>query len=92
MSQLIAARRAAPGLAGNAIKSFATENPHVLGYVRSGDGQDVCVLANFSDDPQDVSADQFLEMAPRLTDLITGESFHVRTGVTLAAHQILWLA
>ena len=64
MTQLIAARRAAPGLAGNAIKSFPTENPHVLGYVRNGNGQVICVLANFSDDPQEVSADQFLEMAP----------------------------
>ncbi len=91
MKQLIEARRAAPGLAGNAIKSVATENPHVLGYVRSGGGQDVYVLANFSDMPQKLSADQFLEMAPRMTDLITGEPFHVRTGVTLTAHQILWL-
>ena len=92
MKQLIDARRAAPGLAGNAIQSFATENKHVLGYLRSAQGQDVCVLANFSDVPQDVPADQFLMTAPRMTDLITGESFHVRTGVTLAAHQILWLS
>lgn len=91
MTQLIAARRAAPGLAGNAIKSFPTENPHVLGYVRNGNGQVICVLANFSDEPQEVSADQFLEMAPRMTDLITGESFHVRSDVSLASHQILWL-
>jgi len=91
MTQLIAARRSAPGLAGNAIKRFPTANPHVLGYVRSGNGQEVCVLANFSDDPQEVPADQFLEMAPRITDLITGETFLVRSGVSLAAHQILWL-
>lgn len=92
MTELIAARRAAPGLAGNAIKSFQTRNPYVLGYVRSGNGQVICVLANFSDDPQEVSADQFLEMSPRLTDLISGETFLVRSGVSLAAHQILWLS
>lgn len=91
MKQLIDARRAAPGLAGNAIRPFPTDNPHVLGYVRSGGGQEICVLANFADDGQEIPADQFLDMPPRMTDLIAGESFHVRTGVTLAAHQILWL-
>lgn len=92
MTQIINARRAAPGLAGNAIRSFPTGNPHVLGYIRSAHGQTICVLANFSDDPQEVPAQQFLEMPPRMTDLITHESFHVRTAVTLAAHQILWLS
>lgn len=92
MRQLIAARRASPGLAGNAISRFATENPHVLGYLRQGAGQEICVLANFADTPQEISADQFLEMAPRRTDLITGDSVHVRTGVTLLAHQIVWLS
>ena len=92
ITRLIETRRATPALAGNAITRFATENPHVLGYVRSGHGQDVYVLANFADDAQVVAADQFLQTAPRMTDLITGDSHHVRAGVTLAAHQIVWLA
>jgi amylosucrase len=92
MKQLIDARRAAPGLAGNAIRPFPTDNPHVLGYLRSGGGQEICVLANFADNAQEVAADQFLDMPPRMTDLIAGESYHVRTNVTLAAHQILWLS
>lgn len=92
MKQMIDARRAAPGLAGNAIRSFATDNAHVLGYVRSGGGQEICVLANFGDDSQQITADQFRELPPRMTDLITGETYHTRTGVTLAAHQIVWLA
>ncbi|MEJ6398566.1 alpha-amylase family protein [Yoonia sp. 208BN28-4] len=96
MTQLIAARRAAPGLAGNAIEGFATRNPHVLGYVRQGTGdvteQKICVLANFADSPQDIAADPFIATLPRMTDLISGQSFHVRQGITLAAHQIVWLA
>lgn len=92
MKRMIDARCNAPGLAGNAIEGFDTDNPHVLGYVRSGGGQEICVLANFSDDAQAIDADQFVGTAPRLTDLITGESYHVRTGVTLQSHQIVWLS
>lgn len=92
MKRMIEARRAAPGFSGNAIKSFATDNPHVLGYVRSGYGQKIYVLANFADEPQEIAADQFLGATPRMTDLISGLSFHTRTGVTLGAHQILWLS
>ncbi|MEN8831559.1 MAG: alpha-glucosidase C-terminal domain-containing protein [Pacificibacter sp.] len=92
MKRMIDARCNAPGLSGNAIDGFDTDNPHVLGYVRSGGGQEICVLANFSDDTQVIDADQFVGTAPRLTDLITGESYHVRTGVTLQSHQIVWLS
>lgn len=91
MKQLIAARRAAPALAGNAIHSFDTQNRHVLGYVRTGDGPPVYVLANFADTPQALDAQRFLATAPRMTDLIAGEAFQMRTGLTLKPHQILWL-
>ncbi|MFK7889679.1 MAG: amylosucrase [Granulosicoccus sp.] len=91
MKRLVAARRAAPGLAGNRIENFTTDNPHVLGFVRRGDVQTIVVLANFSDIAQDVAADKFLITPPRMTDLISEESMHVRTGVRLAAHQIVWL-
>ena len=92
MKQLIDARRSAPGLSGNAIRSFDTQNPHVLGYVRNGEGQEIYVLANFADTPQILDPQRFLETMPRLTDLITGEAFHVRTGVSLGPHQTVWLA
>lgn len=91
MKRMIDARRSAPGLSGNAIAGFPTGNAHVLGYVRSAGGENVYVLANFSDLQQHVGADQFTGTPPRMTDLIAGESFHARTGITLAAHQILWL-
>ncbi|MFT7146690.1 MAG: amylosucrase [Yoonia sp.] len=92
MKRLIETRRKPPALAGNAITNFATKNPHVLGYVRSDNRQDVYVLSNFADDAQVVAADQFLQTAPRLKDLITDDSFHVRASVILAVHQIVWLA
>lgn len=91
MTRLIGARQAAPGLAGNAIKGFSTQNRHVLGFVRSAGGQEICVLANFADDTQFVIAEQFLETAPRMTDLISRESYHTRRGISLAPHQIMWL-
>ncbi|WP_207510507.1 alpha-amylase family glycosyl hydrolase [Cognatiyoonia koreensis] len=92
MQRLIAARKSAPGLAGNAIAPFPTGNTHVLGYTRSTDDQTIHVLANFADDPQDILAQHFIATPPRMTDLITGEAFHVRTGITLPAHRILWLS
>jgi len=92
MTQLIAARKAATALAGNAISPLPTDNKHVLGYTRSHNGQSVHVLANFGDDPQTIPAAQFIATPPRMTDLITGQDFHVRAGVTLAAHQIVWLS
>lgn len=92
MTRLIAARRAAAGLAGNQITGLTTDNPHVLGYVRQAAGQTIYVLANFSDDPQDIAAPQLIQTPPRMTDLISGAVFHMRRGVTLPAHQIVWLA
>lgn len=91
MKRLIAARQEAVGLSGNAIEGFVTANSHVLGYQRQAGGQTIYVLANFADTPQEVAAAQFIGTPPRMTDLITGVSFHVRAGLTLDAHQIVWL-
>jgi amylosucrase len=91
MKRLIAARQSAPGLSGNAITGFGTHNPHVLGYMRRAAGQEILVLANFSDDPQDLAAPRFGKMPPRMRDLIGGRVYEMRTGITLAAHEIVWL-
>lgn len=91
MKRLIAARRAAPGLAGNAIEAFATGNQSVLGYQRGAGEQSIYVLANFGDDAQDIEADKFMMTPPRMTDLLTGDSHHTRMGIKLEPHQILWL-
>lgn len=91
MTRLIKARRSTPGLSGNAIDGLTTDNPHVLGYVRRAEGQSVYVLANFADSPQHIPAAQLLETPPRATDVISGQVYQMRAGLTLTAHQIVWL-
>lgn len=91
MKRLIAARRAAPALAGNDISGFTTGNPHVLGYIRRVVNAEVCVLANFEDTAQQITAAQFTGWPLQMTDLISGAALVPGTGLTLAPHQVLWL-
>ena len=88
---LIETRRATPGLAGGWIEGVPTGNPHVLAYKRYGEESGVMVVANFADDPQTIASDVFVTMPPRVDDLVSGESFHLRVGLTLRAHQFVWL-
>ena len=92
MTRMIDARRIAAGLAGNAIAGFETNNPHVLGFVRSGGGQDIYVLANFSDGAQWIDGKWFGGFGPAVRDLIADRPYNLEGGVPLAAHQIVWLA
>ena len=36
-------------------------------------------------------ASRLAALPPRLADLVSGESLHLRLGVTLAAHRFVWL-
>ena len=91
MRHLIELRRATPGLAGGWIEGLPTGNPHVLAFKRFGEESGVMVVANFADDPQTVPATVFATMPPRVADLVSGESLHLRTGLSLRAHQFVWL-
>lgn len=91
MTRMIEARKNASAFAGNAIAQFVTGNPHVVGYTRHGGGQKVCVLANFADTPQNIASQMFPEVGREARDLITGQAFDLSAGVTLEAHQIVWL-
>lgn len=91
LTHLIALRKATPALADRQTRFFDTYNPHVLGFIRN---EQVIVLANFYDWPQNVHRDvlaAYLPLAEQLTDLVTGRVYTVREVLTLEAYQVMWL-
>ena len=91
LKHLIALRRETAEFSGNAIAGFDTDNRHVLGYLRPGQGASVLVLANFADGPQTIVGATFATQPPRMLDLIAGESHHLRADLTLRPRQVMWL-
>ncbi|HEY3312750.1 MAG TPA: alpha-amylase family glycosyl hydrolase [Anaerolineales bacterium] len=56
LQKLIRLRKKLPAFSGGELELIATENQHVLGYVRTHGGKRVLVLANFSEQPQAIPA------------------------------------
>jgi amylosucrase len=63
----------------------------VLGYQRPGDGEAVLVLANVSDEAQEVAPERFGGFAPEAVDLVTEIAVDLREGFRLAPLQFVWL-
>ncbi|MCA0456161.1 MAG: cyclomaltodextrinase C-terminal domain-containing protein [Chloroflexi bacterium] len=92
LKQVIAARKAAPELAGGQAVFFDCGNGHILSYTRS---RKVLVLANFSEHPQSVSANALRAQLPQLVtsavDVVTGQTVSIAETLTLNPYQFLWL-
>lgn len=88
---LIAIRKRTDLFAGNALTVFDAVNDHVLGYQRPGDGEAVLVLANVSDEAQEVAPERFGGFAPEAVDLVTEIAVDLREGFRLAPLQFVWL-
>jgi amylosucrase len=91
LNHLIALRQSTPELGGGSIMDFETSVASVLGYQRPGAEASVLVLANFGDAGCVLPARLFAAMPARAHDLVSGEHFHLRNGITLKAHQSIWL-
>ncbi|MHC5796955.1 amylosucrase [Lacisediminihabitans sp. FW035] len=91
LTRLIEVRGYTTEFAGGTLVPFTTHNPHVLGYQRPGPDTIVLVLANFSDAPEEVSAETLSGMPDRATDLVNGHVVTLSGGVTLGARRFLWL-
>ena len=91
LRRLIDLRKHLPVLQGGQLKSFWTQNPAVLGYLREHDGKRLLVLGNFSEALQTVSASVLSALPENLIDLIGNSAFDSRQGITLAPYQMLWL-
>ncbi len=87
---LIEVRSCTSEFAGGRLVPFHTNNPSVLGYQRPGPDTTVVVLANFSDEPAEVSAKTLSGLPDRATDLVNGHVLTFSGGITLGAHRFLW--
>lgn len=88
---LIRLRKTTPALGGTQLVSFNARNPHVLGYWR-GEQERVLVLANFSEQPQTVSALTLSALPELVVDLITHEPMSIVNGIKLEPYQFVWLS
>ena len=95
LHRLIDVRAATPEFAGGHLVPFDTHNPHVLGYQRPGEWQGtpstVVVFANFSDEPESISASTLDGLPAQVTDLVVGTSHDLTGGLTLPAWSFVWM-
>jgi amylosucrase/maltose alpha-D-glucosyltransferase/alpha-amylase len=68
-----------------------TGNPHIFGYFRVHDGQNILCLANFSESPQDLSALRLRQLGLRktFTDLIAGRPIVAAERLTVEPLQFM---
>lgn len=94
LHQLIALRKSTPALNGEPPIFISTENPHVLGYLRRKDDEQILLLHNFSDNPQEISGNTlrlYGKHRKPFIDLVSGESFEKEADFTLTPYQFVWL-
>ena len=96
LQRLLALRTREPALCGSDTEFITTGNPHVFGYARRGSGQRLLVIANFSEHPQEIGADQWQQWraqarGDRFTDLLTGQAHSAEQALRLDAYQCVWL-
>ncbi|HWQ13345.1 MAG TPA: alpha-amylase family glycosyl hydrolase [Roseiflexaceae bacterium] len=94
LRHLIALRQEHEALYDGAMAVVDTGNPHLFGFVRSHAGWRVLVVANFSEQPQQMEANRLRVYGPgyRFTDLITGAERSAEEPLALEAYELLWLA
>ncbi|MFL5590185.1 MAG: alpha-amylase family glycosyl hydrolase [Ktedonobacteraceae bacterium] len=70
-----------------------TGNGHLFGYVRHGGGQRLFVVANFSDHPQEMDANQLRAYGAgyHFTDQITGQMLTAERPLRLEPYECVWL-
>lgn len=91
--RMIQLRKSLPALAGQKMELLKTSNPHVLGYVRFWEGHRLLVLANFSDQSQQIEGNRVRTagLGRFFHDAITGTTYTTSEPVTLEPYQLLWL-
>ena len=91
--RMIQLRKELPALADQQMELVATDNPHVLGYVRSHEANRLLVLANFSDEPQTVAGNRLRTagLGRFFQDRITSTTVATSADIVLAPYGFLWL-
>jgi amylosucrase len=93
LEHMIAVRQNHPVFGGHDTTFFDTGNAHVFGYVRSHAGQQMLVLANFSEYTQSVPANTVRThgLAYRFQDLLTDRTVPLDEDVSLEPYRTYWL-
>jgi amylosucrase len=91
--RLIQLRKSHPVFGGTKAQVIDTDNPSVFGYVHWQLFQGLLVLANFSEQPQQVDMVRFRTYGfkPIVHDLVGEEDVNLGRGHTLQPYQFLWL-
>lgn len=91
--RLITLRKNEPALAGQTMELVSTGNPHVLGYARLREGHRLVVLANFSEEHQELSGNilRTAGLGRFFEDSISEQTIGTSDDITLAPYQIMWL-
>ncbi|MEZ6046387.1 MAG: alpha-amylase family glycosyl hydrolase [Planctomycetaceae bacterium] len=91
--KLIALRKSMPALAGQDMDLIRTGNDHTLGYVRFHEGNRMIVLANFSEEPQQVEGNivRTAGLGHFFKDMITEKEYGTSEPISIEPYQILWL-
>jgi amylosucrase len=94
LRRLIRIRRERAAFAGSDTEIIATHNAHVFGYARRHGADRLLALANFSERPQTIAANdlRLYGLSYRFTDLVAGGPVTVDADLTLGPLQFAWLA
>jgi amylosucrase len=93
LTRLIALRTRQPALWGGAAEFFETGSQRLLGYIRHHGGQRLLIVANFSEEPQELDANRLRVYGPgyRFADLISGEYRTAGGPLALGPYTYMWL-
>ena len=72
---------------------IATANEHILGYVRFNNGDRLIVLANFSEEPQEIEGNKLRTagLGRFFQNVIDDKTYATSERLILEPYQILWL-
>ncbi|MCA8984735.1 MAG: alpha-glucosidase C-terminal domain-containing protein [Planctomycetaceae bacterium] len=93
IQQLIALRKQLPAIAGLQMELIPLKNTHVLGFLRSHQGDRLMVLGNFSEHPQQVEGNTLRTagLGRFFFDRISQREFNTSENITLEPYQVAWL-
>ena len=93
LRRLIALRKTLPVLGGKTMTVWDGHNPHLFLYLRENEGDQLLVVANFSEQSQPLGEDVFAAFANghTLHDLIAEERLTIEGGLRVEGYQIVWL-
>lgn len=93
LRKLIGLRKSLHALSGQEMELIATANESVLGFVRYRDGNRLVVLANFSEQPQQLDGNKLRTagLGRFFEDVIAEQTIATSEKITLAPYQICWL-